>query len=35
MLTSAGLTVCCSFSNDTRHDQASWSDRMPLLPAQS
>jgi hypothetical protein len=35
LLTSPGLTVCCSFSNDTSHDQASCSDRMPLLPAHS
>ena len=35
LLTSAGLTVCCSFSTDTSHDQDSCSDKIPLLPAYS
>ena len=35
LLTSPGLTACCSFSIDTRNDQASCGDRMPLLPAHS
>jgi hypothetical protein len=34
-LTSAGLTVCCSFSTDTSHDQASCSDKMALLSEHS
>ena len=31
LLTSPGLTACCSFSTDTSHDQASCSDKMALL----
>jgi hypothetical protein len=34
-LTSPGLTAWYSFSTDTRHGQASCSDRMPLLPGHS
>ena len=35
LLTSPGLTACCSFSTDTSHDQASCSDKTPLLPGHS
>jgi len=35
LLTAQGLTVCCSFNTDTRHGQASCSDKMPLFPGNS
>jgi hypothetical protein len=35
LLTSPGLTACCSFSTDTSHDQASCGDKMPLFPGHS
>ena len=35
LLTSAGLTACCSFSPHTSHDQTSCSNKMPLLSGHS